>query len=50
MKTLSDYKRQYKKAKTSKGKTSEMNKAMLNLSFADQQAFMKWQTEQMNSI
>ncbi len=48
MKTLSQYKQQYKKAKTQKGKTSAMNGAMLNLSHSDKQLFYKWQVEEMN--
>ncbi len=48
MKTLSTFKAEYKKAKTQKGKTSTMNRAMLNLSHDDQQKFVKWQSEEMN--
>jgi hypothetical protein len=48
MKTLNTYKNQYLKAKTQKGKKIAMNKAMLNLSYSDQQEFIKWQTNQMN--
>ena len=46
---LSVAKAAYKKAKTSKGKTSAFNKAMLNLSYDDKQAFVKWQVEFMNN-
>jgi hypothetical protein len=49
MKTLSNYKSEYKKAKTSKGKTSAFNRAMLNLNQDDQQLFVKWQVDHMNS-
>lgn len=48
MKTLSNYKASYKRAKTSKGKTSVFNKAVLNLSHKDQQKFFAWQAEYMN--
>lgn len=45
MKTLSQYKSEYKKRKTAKGRTSVFNKAMLNLSHQDQQEFIKWQSK-----
>ena len=48
MKTLSMYKHDYKKAKTLKGKTTVMNKAMLNLNHVDQKKFYLWQIELMN--
>lgn len=48
MKTLSNYKAEYKKAKTQKGKQSAMNRAMLNLSYDDKREFMKWQVSEMN--
>lgn len=48
MKTLSTYKAEYKKAKTSKGKTSAYNRAMLNLSHEDKKKFTKWQVAEMN--
>ena len=49
MKTLATYKREYQKAKTQKGRSSAMNRAMLNLNYADQQAFMSWQIVEMMS-
>ena len=49
MKTLATYKAAYTKAKTQKGRQSAMNRAMLNLSYDDKQAFYKWQVEKMNS-
>jgi hypothetical protein len=48
MKTLSNYKAAYKKAKTQKGRQSAMNSAMLNLSHSDQQMFIDFQVDQMN--
>lgn len=48
MKKLSDYKKKYKRAKTQKGKTLAMNRAMLNLSYDDKELFVKWQNEIMN--
>lgn len=47
MKKLTYYKSQYARRKTQKGKSSVMNSAMLNLSYADQQAFIKWQTKRL---
>lgn len=47
-KTLATYKREYKAAKTQKGKKSAMNRAMLNLSHSDKQDFAKWQVKEMN--
>lgn len=44
MKTLAKYKSDYASRKTSKGKNSVANKAMLNLSHSDKQLFIKWQT------
>jgi hypothetical protein len=49
MKTLATYKAEYRKAKTQKGKQSIFNKAMLNLSFDDQQLFVKFQVDNMNN-
>lgn len=46
MKTLAQYKADYKARKTLEGKKNVMNKAMLNLSYNDQQAFIKWQVDQ----
>ena len=43
MKTLSDYKSDYKKRKTQKGRQNVMNRAMLNLSPKDQWRFLRWQ-------
>ena len=45
MKTLSDYKKNYKRAKTNVTRTKVMNLAMLNLSTKDQQKFISWQTK-----
>ena len=50
MKTLATYKSEYKKAKTQAGKSSAMNRAMLNLSYSDQQLFVKWQNNEMNNF
>jgi hypothetical protein len=44
MKNLSYYKARYRKAKKIATKTKIMNTAMLNLSYADQQKFIKWQS------
>ncbi len=44
MKTLANYKKQYKTAKTTKTKISVFNKAMLNLTYEEQQKFIMWQT------
>ena len=48
MKTLANYKSEYKKAKTQKGKSSSCNRAMLNLSFEDNVKFLKFQILEMN--
>jgi len=49
MRTLSYYKSLYKRAKTSKGKQSSMNSAMLNLKYSDQQMFLKFQLSTLNN-
>jgi hypothetical protein len=49
MKNLSAYKAAYKAAKTSKGRTSAFNRAMLNLSNEDQRTFVKWQVGEMEN-
>lgn len=48
MKTLTECKKQYKRAVTKSGKSFAMNSAMLNLSYEDQQKFITWQVKQMN--
>ncbi len=49
MKTLLQYKQRYERARTSKGRTTAMNSAMLNLNHAEKQEFMNWQVKQMTS-
>ena len=49
MKTLNDYKNQYRKAKTSATKTKIMNCAMNNLSYEDKQKFYAWQVKYMQT-
>jgi hypothetical protein len=44
--SLTSAKSRYKKAKTIATKTKVMNLAMLNLSYSDQQKFVKWQVDQ----
>ena len=48
MKTLNDYKNRYRKAKTSATKAKVMNGAM-NLSHEDQQKFIAWQVNYMQT-
>ncbi|MEL7586639.1 MAG: hypothetical protein AAGU19_07980 [Prolixibacteraceae bacterium] len=43
--TLESYKAAYVAASSSKQKAKLLNKAMLNLSKSDSEAFIKWQTE-----
>ena len=45
MKKVSYFKSRYKRAKTSKGRTSVMNRAMLNLTYSEQQKFVAWQVK-----
>ena len=49
MKTLENYKKEYKNAKTQKGKSSAFNRAMNNLSYIDKQNFYEWQVKLMNN-
>lgn len=43
MKTLSQYKAAYKRAKRSETRNKAFNSAMLNLDYYEQKEFLKWQ-------
>ena len=49
MKTLSDYKARYRKAVKLETKAKVINRAMLNLSYEDQQKFISWQVSYMRN-